>query len=82
MLFRSAVSQIRGSNFAKRHITERNKRFFADIVSMNDEILKNAGVFSIDKSERCTSCDPDLFHSHRKTNGKRGTMGAVIGLPE
>ena len=76
--FISAVSSMRGSDFARRHIREREKRFFADLVSMNEEILKNAGVVFIDASERCTACEPSLFHSHRKTGGKRGTMGAII----
>ncbi len=28
----------------------------------------------------CTCCNPDLFFSHRATNGKRGNLGAVMML--
>lgn len=78
--FIEAVSKERGCTFANRHIKKTEKGFFADIVGMNEEILKNAGVVLIDSSPRCTSCEPNLFHSHRKTKGKRGTMGAIISL--
>lgn len=78
--FVSAVIGERGNDFTFRHIKETKDGFFADLVGMNEEILKNAGVFNIDASERCTACNSELFHSHRKTNGVRGTMGAVIGL--
>jgi YfiH family protein len=78
--FVEAVAKERGSDFAFRHIQKRKDEIFADIVGMNEEILKNSGVVSIDSSPRCTACDSALFHSHRKTNGVRGTMGAVIAL--
>lgn len=78
--FVEAVSKERGNRFAWRHIKKTEKGIFADIVGMNEEILKNSGVVFIDSSPRCTSCDPKLFHSHRKTNGVRGTMGAIISL--
>jgi YfiH family protein len=79
--FIEAVSGERGNSFAQRHIKKNDGKFFANLVSMNEEILKDAGVTQIDKSENCTSCNPKLFHSHRKTKGVRGTMGAVIAVP-
>lgn len=81
--FRKSVSEIRGKEFAARHIKEaEDGRMFADMVSMNVEILIEAGVLreNIDVSPCCTVCDPKAFHSHRATGGKRGTMGAVIGI--
>ncbi len=80
--FVQAVSKARGDGFAERHIEEREGRLFADLVSMNLEILKSVGIKreSMDVSPYCTACDPTLFHSHRATGGKRGTMGAVIGI--
>ncbi len=81
--FRQSVSEIRGEDFAARHIKQTpDGRMFADMVSMNVEILLEAGLSreNIDVSECCTVCDPKAFHSHRATGGKRGTMGALIGI--
>ncbi len=78
--FVEAVSRERGETFASKHIRKTENGLFADLVSMNEDILRNIGVSQIDKSEYCTACNMELFHSHRKTNGKRGTMGAVIAL--
>jgi len=78
--FVEAVSKERGELFALKHIKNTEKGIFADLVSMNEDILRASGVSQIDKSEHCTACNPSLFHSHRKTNGIRGTMGAVIAL--
>ena len=80
--FRDSVREIRGSEFVSRHIKEDGGKMFADMVKMNLEILEEAGVCpeNIDVSPKCTVCDPVLFHSHRATGGKRGTMGAVIGI--
>ena len=80
--FVEAVTSLCGSGFANRHICKSDKGLFANMVSMNVEILNECGVTNIDVSNHCTSCNPSLFHSHRKTNGNRGTMGALISLPE
>lgn len=32
----------------------------------------------IDISDRCTISEPELFHSHRATGGRRGAMGNII----
>ena len=44
--------------------------------------LIDAGVKeeNIDDSGICTYCNSDLLFSHRKTNGKRGNLGAFIQL--
>ncbi len=80
--FTSAVTEMCGSDFAKRHIREREGRFTADLVGMNCEILQSAGLRKdqIDVSPHCTACTPHRFHSHRATGGKRGTMGALIAI--
>lgn len=80
--FIDAVTDIKGAGFAGRHIKKRDGRFFADLVSMNIEILSDEGIpaENIDVSPSCTACRPELFHSHRASGGKRGTMGAVIGI--
>ncbi|MCQ2423751.1 MAG: peptidoglycan editing factor PgeF [Clostridia bacterium] len=82
--FLARVTELRGEDFSVRHITRRGGRLYADLQGMNRELLENAGVPAsrIDVSENCTACRPDLFHSHRATGGKRGAMGAVIGIRE
>jgi len=80
--FIEAVKSERGGEFAERHIERRDGRYFADMVSMNVEILMGAGLAreNIDVCGACTMCDPATYHSHRATGGVRGTMGSVIGI--
>ncbi len=80
--FRDSVKNIRGLEFAEKHISENEGKLFADLVLMNVTILKEAGIDEnhIDISPYCSNCDPEVFHSHRATGGKRGTMGAIIGI--
>ncbi len=77
---RDAIIEMMGKDFASRHITERKGEFFANIATMNEELLKSAGASKVDVLSECTACKPELYHSHRATNGHRGTMGAVIGI--
>lgn len=80
--FCSAVTDACGETFARRHIKRRGEKLFADIVGMNAELLRAAGLTDdrIDISPLCTACAPELFHSHRATKGVRGAMAAVIGI--
>ncbi len=80
--FLESVRSVRGDAFARRHISLRDGRMFADLVSMNTEILEDAGIprERIDVCGACTVCDVSTYHSHRATGGLRGTMGSVIGI--
>ena len=80
--FYEQVSSLRGEDFAKRHIKSFDNRMHANLTEMNKELLITAGVSekNISISDKCTCCEPDLFHSHRATGGIRGTMAAVISL--
>lgn len=53
-----------------------------DLGIVNEALLTFAGVLPehISRTDLCTCCHPDLFHSHRATGGVRGTNGAVIAL--
>lgn len=55
-------------------------RLHADIVGWNRELLLSEGVLpeNIAISSFCTMENPDLFYSHRYSEGKRGTMLSVI----
>lgn len=83
--FRNSVESLAGKDLAERFIRERDGRLHADIVGMNTELLRESGVTKIDVSEYCTCCEPELFFSHRAatraSGGLRGTMLAVIALP-
>ncbi len=61
-----------------------NGHYQLDLWEANQIILKEAGLRAehICVSGLCTNCHPDLLFSHRFTKGKRGNIGAVIGLPE
>ena len=78
--FIESVKNIRGADFAHRFTERRNGSFYADLPGMNVFILKEAGVSETDVIDECTLCKPYLYHSHRATGGKRGTMGAVISI--
>ena len=50
-----------------------------DLVRANREILRAAGVESVEASGLCTACRPDLLYSYRK--GTRGRLVTVAALP-
>ena len=78
--FRDAVTAARGPDFASRHIKETDGALHADLTGMDLEILREAGVprEHIDVSPDCTACLNGIYHSHRRTAGRRGAMGAGI----
>ena len=53
-----------------------------DLVEANYQILLSAGIKpqNIDRSDICTCCNCEELHSHRATNGRRGTLAAIIEL--
>lgn len=80
--FLYSVENMRGADFAHRHIKPRNGALYADLGGMNMEILLSCGIRRgyIDLSPECTCCNPDIYHSHRASGGARGTMGAGIAI--
>ncbi len=43
--------------------------------------LRESGIADVERSELCTACEPELFFSHRRDEGRTGRQGvlAVIG---
>ncbi len=41
-------------------------------------LLERAGVESIEVSELCTSCQPELFFSHRRDGGRTGRQAGLV----
>ena len=80
--FVDAVTALRGAEFADAHIRRKGSARYADLVGMNCALLTEAGITpsQIDVAADCTCCAPFLYHSHRATKGKRGTMAAAIGI--
>lgn len=78
---RDAVKEIRGAEFALRHIRD-GASLHADLTGMNRELLLEAGVLSenIDASDECTVCLADKYHSHRRGKGLRGAMGSLAAI--
>lgn len=57
-------------------------KYMLNLREVNRQILINAGLLpeNIDVADLCTCCNSDIFHSHRKTAGKRGTLAAFISV--
>jgi len=87
---RQATADMAGEAFAETYCTPRDPgpagepKFTADLTGMNLQYLRMAGVTEerVDICPLCTMCDPGTFHSHRATAGRRGAMGASIGIPD
>ena len=53
-----------------------------DLWRATERVLQEAGVESVDRFELCTSCNADLFFSHRRdrgVTGRQGVIGVVVG---
>lgn len=57
-------------------------KYHVDLKAINEIWLRRAGVEIIDICPDCTACQPLRFWSHRVTRGDRGSLAAVIRLPE
>lgn len=75
-----------GMDLEEKHIAEKKsaKKWMLNLKEMNRQIMIKAGILSshIELSNRCTSCNADLFFSHRRDQGKTGRMQAWIGILE
>lgn len=59
-----------------------DQHFKLDLWEANKQMLMYAGIKedNIDVTDLCTYCNHEYLHSHRYTNGKRGTLAAIIEL--
>lgn len=57
-------------------------KYMLDLREVNRQILVNSGIRpeNIDVADLCTCCHSDVFHSHRATKGKRGTLALMISI--
>lgn len=57
-------------------------RYQLSLWEANRQVLADAGLMAehIHISNACTSCNNELLFSHRKSNGKRGSLAAFLAL--
>jgi len=48
-----------------------------DLWSATEQTLSSAGVASVSRVDMCTSCNPELFFSHRRDGGRTGRQGLI-----
>jgi YfiH family protein len=51
-----------------------------DLPEAARRLLAEAGVREVDSSDLCTSCNPDLFFSHRRDAGRTGRQGGLAWI--
>ena len=77
------VSEECAVHFPKETLIDKhNGHYQLDLWEANRLVLLEAGLKEdhIYKPDLCTCCHPDLLFSHRATKGKRGNLGAFLGL--
>ena len=50
-----------------------------DLSPVARRLLERAGVTAVEVSEQCTSCEPELFFSHRRDGGRTGRQAGSYG---
>ncbi|MDD3173446.1 MAG: peptidoglycan editing factor PgeF [Herbinix sp.] len=65
-------------------IAKGNGKYQCDLWAANHAVLSEAGLSpeNIHISGVCTCCNSDLLFSHRKTEGKRGSLAAFLAIAE
>lgn len=51
-----------------------------DLPEVARRLLARAGVSQVESAGLCTSCDPELFFSHRRDQGRAGRMGNLAWI--
>ncbi len=83
--FRDAFKAAMGAEMTERYVIPDKKKvgvFHTDLRRINRDILLLTGVpeENIDVCPLCTYCHPELFYSHRYSNGERGSLLSVVSL--
>jgi purine-nucleoside/S-methyl-5'-thioadenosine phosphorylase / adenosine deaminase len=53
-----------------------------DLPAVADRLLREAGVDGVELSGLCTSCEAELFFSHRRDAGRTGRQAGLVWLDE
>ena len=68
--------------FRRRFGTDVVKGRMLDLWIAAERALGEAGVATVERFDICTSCNPELFFSHRRDDGvtgRQGVIGIVVG---
>lgn len=70
------------SDYSKILKQDEGGQFTLDLWKANKMVVAEAGVLdhNIEIDDHCTNCNPNLFYSYRRDNGKTGRMSAMIKL--
>lgn len=76
------INKIAYLDLASCYTEKGNGKYMLDLKEVNRQILVNSGIKpeNIDVADLCTCCNSDIFHSHRATKGKRGTLALMVSL--
>lgn len=79
------INEINKLNYLEKdacYTQKGNGKYMLDLKEVNRQILIHSGILeeNIDIADLCTCCNSDIFHSHRATKGKRGTLALMICL--
>jgi copper oxidase (laccase) domain-containing protein len=62
-----------GPESARRHL---------DLGEVARGLLADAGVERVESAGLCTSCNPELFYSHRRDQGRTGRQAGLAWIEE
>jgi len=51
-----------------------------DLGGAAERALREAGVASVERLGHCTACEPELFFSHRRDQGRTGRQGVIASI--
>ncbi|MGM7720286.1 peptidoglycan editing factor PgeF [Metabacillus sp. Hm71] len=78
----SAINKIVIKKYSVPYRSVSDGQYTLDLKQLNKYLLLESGVKeeNITISQQCTSCENDLFFSHRRDAGKTGRMLSFIGI--
>lgn len=76
------VAEIFIKEFGEDTAVKYGEKYHVNMQKTIEKQFIESGILkeNIDNCGICTYCNSDLLFSHRKTNGKRGNLGAFIEL--
>jgi YfiH family protein len=63
-----------------RPMVDKSARRHLDLPEVARRLLRNAGVERVESAALCTSCNPELFFSHRRDAGRTGRQAGLAWL--
>jgi YfiH family protein len=69
-----------GPEVSERFDPDLTRDGILDLWTAAERALRRAGVEQVERIDRCTRCNPDLFFSHRRSGPVRGVQGLIGAL--